>query len=86
MNKKKMAQVQKLIKKDNQWLKQMDSPCHCPQEYSIERHGQGWALYLGNCNHKHGLFLAKISELDEQRIKDMITLLNRALRVTEQLD
>ncbi len=50
--------------------------CYCPEEYSIERHGNGYALYLGRCNHRHGLNLANITEPDLKRLKEMVTNLN----------
>ena len=37
--------------------------CECDSEYSIEPHGDAYALYFGRCDHQHGYNLAKISEL-----------------------
>ena len=36
--------------------------CECKARYSIEPHGDGHALYLGRCNHKHGFNLGQISD------------------------
>lgn len=37
-------------------------PCKCEVKYTIERHGKGYALYYGRCNHRHGYNLANIVE------------------------
>jgi len=53
------------------------SPCNCPNRYSIEPHGNGYALYLGRCGHRHGYTLANLSELsDEPRLNGMLRQLN----------
>jgi len=36
--------------------------CKCPTEYSIEPHGDGFALYLGRCGHRHGYNLINMKE------------------------
>lgn len=36
--------------------------CQCEQKYSIEPHGDGYALYYGRCNHRHGLNLVYLKE------------------------
>ena len=52
------------------------SLCECPDEYCIEPHGNGWALYFGRCNHRHGLNIAFITEPDMKRLEEMIKKLN----------
>ncbi len=51
-------------------------PCTCPETYCIERHGDGWALYLGRCDHRHGYNLANIAEPDLVRLNQMVEKLN----------
>ena len=52
--------------------------CDCEQKYSIEPHGDAFALYFGRCNHMHGYNLAKISELSFNcEIEELTRLLNR---------
>lgn len=36
--------------------------CHCDLEYSIELHGDGYALYYGRCPHRHGHNLVHLTE------------------------
>lgn len=50
--------------------------CRCPDIYSIEPHGEGWALYLGRCNHRHGYNLANIQEPDLTRLNELVSRLN----------
>ena len=38
--------------------------CDCEERYSIEPHGDGYAIYFGRCMHKHGYNLAQITECD----------------------
>lgn len=51
--------------------------CHCDGKYSIEPHGNGWALYRGRCNHKHGFNLAHITETDQETLDLIVSALNR---------
>ena len=37
-------------------------PCACEEKYSISPHGEGYALYYGRCDHRHGYNLAYITE------------------------
>lgn len=53
--------------------------CECKTEYSLEEHGEGWALYLGRCNHRHGYNIANIEEIDLARMRDMVERANRGL-------
>ena len=32
----------------------MNNVCDCKAEYSIESHGDGYALYYARCGHRHG--------------------------------
>jgi len=52
--------------------------CKCETKFSIEPHGDAYALYLGRCNHKHGYNLAKISDIAHNcpSIKEIENLLN----------
>ena len=36
--------------------------CQCNLGYSIEPHGDGWAIYYGRCDHFHGANLGLINE------------------------
>jgi hypothetical protein len=36
--------------------------CMCPDRYSIEPHGDGYALYYGRCNCHHGYNLVHLVE------------------------
>ena len=36
--------------------------CECEPRYTIEPHGDGYALYFGRCNHKHGWNLVYLKE------------------------
>ena len=42
--------------------KEISKPCECEALYSIEIHGEGYALYYGRCDHRHGWNLANIVE------------------------
>jgi len=51
--------------------------CDCEIKFSIEPHGEAYALYLGRCNHKHGYNLAKISDIAHNcDLKEIERLLN----------
>jgi len=53
--------------------------CDCEQKYSIEPHGDAYALYFGRCDHMHGYNLARISECSYNFEREEIErLLNRA--------
>jgi hypothetical protein len=52
------------------------SVCGCADEYTFEPHGDGWALYLGRCQHRHGWNLANIREPDMPRLTEMLRQLN----------
>ena len=51
--------------------------CHCDEKYSIEPHGNGWALYRGRCNNKHGFNLAHITEASQETLDLIVSALNR---------
>jgi hypothetical protein len=36
--------------------------CTCESKFTIEPHGDGYALFYNRCNHKHGYNLAYIKE------------------------
>ena len=53
-------------------------PCTCETAYTIEPHGGGFAIYLGRCEHRHGLNLALLTEVDERlSIGDLENALNK---------
>jgi len=52
--------------------------CDCKSTYSIEPHGDAYALYFGRCNHAHGYNLATISDISFNcELKELERLLNR---------
>ena len=52
--------------------------CRCVARYSIEPHGDGYAVYWGRCNHRHGANIAHITECGrEDIIKFFESQLNR---------
>lgn len=55
--------------------------CKCPEIYSIETHGNGWALYFGRCNHRHGWNLANMTEIDFSRWQIVLNKLNSPKKV-----
>lgn len=50
--------------------------CECETKYTIEPHGDGYALYYGRCNHRHGYNLVYMKEpafnFDPEHIEKMI--------------
>lgn len=36
--------------------------CKCEQTYTVEPHGDGFVLYYGRCNHRHGSNLVYLKE------------------------
>lgn len=48
----------------------------CPP-YSVERHGNGWAIYCGRTPGLHGLNLAHLTECDEEFAQTIAKALNR---------
>lgn len=52
--------------------------CKCQIKYTIEPHGNGYALYYGRCNHKHGYNLINMLEpawnFDPSHIEKLINL------------
>lgn len=59
------------------WAKLLE-PCTCEARYTIEPHGEGYALYHGRCVHRHGYNLAYITEpsfnCDLKQIERLINL------------
>jgi len=55
------------------------APYHnCKKKYSIEKHGDGYAIYYGRCNHFHGMNLMHISEVYDKHLLNRIEkLLNK---------
>lgn len=52
------------------------SMCKCKDRYSIEPHGNGYAIYWGRCMHRHG---ANLGHLTECNRKDLIEYFEKAL-------
>jgi hypothetical protein len=52
--------------------------CECEVKFTIEPHGDGYALYYSRCNHMHGYNLANIIEpawnFDPKHIEKLINL------------
>lgn len=50
--------------------------CKCDPKYSIEPHGEGYALYYGRCRHRHGYNLINMVEpawnFDPKHIENLI--------------
>lgn len=61
-------------------LEALFEPCKCEAKYTIEPHGDGYALYYGRCNHRHGYNLAYITDpalnCDLKHIEKLINLGN----------
>lgn len=55
--------------------------CRCSEKYSIERHGDGHAIYFGRCGHKHGANLAYLTGCNRD---DIINELERRLNLSEK--
>lgn len=36
--------------------------CNCDSQYTIESHGEGYALFFGRCNHRHGYNLVYLTD------------------------
>jgi hypothetical protein len=53
-------------------------PCECAAQYTIELHGDGYALYYGRCNHRHGWNLINMVEpawnFDAKHIQELLQL------------
>ncbi len=53
--------------------------CQCVARYSIEPHGDGYAIYWGRCKHRHGANIARLTECGrDDIIKFFEAQLNRA--------
>ena len=54
--------------------------CKCETRYTIEPHGDGYALYYGRCNHRHGYNLINMVEpawnFEPSHIEKLINLGN----------
>ena len=50
--------------------------CNMENKYSIEPHGDGYAIYYGRCMHRHGYNLAHLTECEEKFIKIIEEALN----------
>lgn len=55
-----------------------DRPCGCPYRYTIEPHGDGYALYYGRCQHEHGYNLAYVPKDEELTLKLLRNLISPA--------
>jgi hypothetical protein len=54
--------------------------CKCETRYTIEPHGEGYALYYGRCGHRHGYNLINMVEpawnFDPVHIAQLVNLGN----------
>lgn len=50
--------------------------CNMENKYSIEPHGDGYAIYYGRCMHRHGYNLAHLTECEEKFVKIIEEALN----------
>jgi len=61
------------------WAKLLE-PCTCEAKFTIEPHGEGYALYYGRCGHRHGYNLINMVEpafnFDLKHIEKLINLGN----------
>lgn len=55
------------------------SECHCEDVYSYEPHGDGYAVYFGRCEHRHGYNLMNVSTHDTRILDKIVGLLNHNL-------
>lgn len=64
---------------ENKILKLLE--CKCEAKFTIEPHGDGYALYYGRCNHRHGYNLVNMVEpafnFDPDHIEKLINLGNK---------
>ncbi len=44
----------------------MNWVCTCIDQYLIEPHNTGFALYYGRCKHRHGFKLCSLSDFDHK--------------------
>ena len=55
--------------------------CNCEPKYTIEPHGNGYVLYYGRCQHKHGLNLIYMADpaynFDPSHIEKLLNLGNK---------
>lgn len=62
---------------EERWAKLLE-PCKCEARYTIEPHGEGYALYYGRCVHRHGYNLINMVEpafnFEPKHIEKMINL------------
>jgi hypothetical protein len=61
------------------WAKLLE-PCMCEAKFTIEPHGEGYALYYGRCVHRHGYNLINMVDpafnFDPKHIEKLINLGN----------
>lgn len=51
--------------------------CNCENKYTIEPHGDGYVLYYGRCQHRHGYNLVYLKEpAFNIEMKHLETLIN----------
>jgi len=76
----------------NHKFEQLGGQCNesCdPERFTIEKHGAGYALYKGRCNHQHGLNLAYITEAtdaDLEIIEDTLNLKTNIEKLMERIN
>jgi hypothetical protein len=61
-------------------LASLFEPCTCESRYTIEPHGNGYALYYGRCMHRHGYNLVYLNSpalnCDLKKIETLLNLGN----------
>jgi hypothetical protein len=64
---------------EEQWAELL-KPCTCEAKFTIEPHGEGYALYYERCGHRHGYNLVNMLEpawnFDPKHIEKLINLGN----------
>lgn len=50
--------------------------CNCKDRYTIEPHGNGYAIYWARCDHRHGYNLANFVECDMGGLQQLLAVAN----------
>lgn len=63
-------------------------PCQCNDRFSIEPHGDAYAVFYGRCPHKHGYNFMQISEVafNAPGMKEMENALNSHPQLASHLN
>lgn len=63
----------------NDVMKQQNDEFNAPHRYSVEPHGDGYAVYFGRNRTRHGYNLGRLTEISEENAKLIEQGLNMAL-------